>query len=160
MKKYFAQLRPLERRLVVGVAVVFVIVLNAVFIWPHFKDWHTLPAVQSELTVHLVLSLLELQAASAPAMLSITNRTHIFLMVPLLSGPCPGKQASRIVKETAGGFQLFPKLFRRSASWLDSLPGPVDPFEPVDMRLPPVVPVHVAPGPRPGPVQDVRLRHG
>ena len=42
MKKYFAQLRPLERRLVVGVAVVFVIVLNAVFIWPHFKDWGNL----------------------------------------------------------------------------------------------------------------------
>ena len=42
MKKYFAQLRPLERRLVVGVAVVLVIVLNAVFIWPHFKDWGNL----------------------------------------------------------------------------------------------------------------------
>ena len=39
MKKYFAQLRPLERRLVVGVAVVLVIVLNWVFIWPHFSDW-------------------------------------------------------------------------------------------------------------------------
>jgi Tfp pilus assembly protein PilO len=39
MKKYLAQLRPLERRLVVGVAVVLVIVLNAVFVWPHFKDW-------------------------------------------------------------------------------------------------------------------------
>ena len=44
MKKYFAQLRPLERRLVVGVAVVFVIVLNAVFIWPHFSDWSKLQA--------------------------------------------------------------------------------------------------------------------
>ncbi|MEI8291984.1 MAG: hypothetical protein WCH99_21140, partial [Verrucomicrobiota bacterium] len=39
MKKYFSQLRPLERRLVVGVAVVVLIVLNAWFIWPHFKDW-------------------------------------------------------------------------------------------------------------------------
>lgn len=39
MKKYFAQLRPLERRLVVGVAVVLVIVLNWAFIWPHFSDW-------------------------------------------------------------------------------------------------------------------------
>ena len=39
MKKYFAQLRPLERRLVVGVAVVLLIVLNAAFIWPHFADW-------------------------------------------------------------------------------------------------------------------------
>ena len=39
MKKYFAHLRPMERRLVVGVAVILVIVLNAVFIWPHFADW-------------------------------------------------------------------------------------------------------------------------
>jgi Tfp pilus assembly protein PilO len=39
MKKYFAQLRPLERRLVVGVAVVLVIVLNWAFVWPHFADW-------------------------------------------------------------------------------------------------------------------------
>ena len=39
MKKYFAQLRPMERRLLVGVAVVVLIVLNAVFIWPHFSDW-------------------------------------------------------------------------------------------------------------------------
>ena len=54
MKKYFSQLRPLERRLVVGVAVVFVIVLNAVFIWPHFSDWSKLQArltkARSELT--------------------------------------------------------------------------------------------------------------
>ena len=39
MKKYFAHLRPMERRLVVGVAVIFVLVLNAAFIWPHFSDW-------------------------------------------------------------------------------------------------------------------------
>ena len=39
MNKYFAQLRPLERRLVVGVAVVLLIVLNAAFIWPHLSDW-------------------------------------------------------------------------------------------------------------------------
>ena len=44
MKKYFAQLRPLERRLVVGVAVVLLVVLNAVFIWPHFSDWGDLRA--------------------------------------------------------------------------------------------------------------------
>ncbi len=42
MKKYFEQLRPMERRLVIGVAVVFLIVLNAVFIWPHFSDWGNL----------------------------------------------------------------------------------------------------------------------
>jgi hypothetical protein len=44
MKKYFEQLRPMERRLVVGVAVVLLIVLNAVFIWPHFSDWGHLRA--------------------------------------------------------------------------------------------------------------------
>ena len=38
MKKYFAQLRPMERRLAVGVAVVLFLVLNWIFIWPHFSD--------------------------------------------------------------------------------------------------------------------------
>jgi Tfp pilus assembly protein PilO len=38
VKKYFSQLRPLERRLVVGVGVVLLIVLNWAFIWPHFSD--------------------------------------------------------------------------------------------------------------------------
>jgi Tfp pilus assembly protein PilO len=42
MKKFFAQLRPLERRLAVGVLVVFLLVLNWVFIWPHFSDWSNL----------------------------------------------------------------------------------------------------------------------
>jgi len=42
MKKFFAQLRPLERRLAVGVLVVFILVLNWVFIWPHFSDWNNL----------------------------------------------------------------------------------------------------------------------
>ena len=32
-------LRPFEKRLVVGVCVVVFIVLNAWFVWPHFKDW-------------------------------------------------------------------------------------------------------------------------
>jgi hypothetical protein len=39
MKKYFEQLNPMERRLVVGVTVVVLLVLNFVFIWPHFSDW-------------------------------------------------------------------------------------------------------------------------
>jgi len=39
MKKYFSQLRPLERRLAVGVLVVVIVVLNAWLIWPHFSDW-------------------------------------------------------------------------------------------------------------------------
>lgn len=42
MKKYFEQLRPMERRLVVGVIVIFVVVLNAVYIWPRFSDWSNL----------------------------------------------------------------------------------------------------------------------
>ena len=39
MKKYFSQLRPMERRLVVGAAVALFLVLNFVFVWPHFSDW-------------------------------------------------------------------------------------------------------------------------
>jgi len=42
MKKYFSQLRPLERRLAIGVVVVVFLVLNYVFIWPHFSDWGNL----------------------------------------------------------------------------------------------------------------------
>jgi Tfp pilus assembly protein PilO len=42
MKKYFAQLRPMERRLAIGVLVVLFLVLNYVFIWPHFSDWGNL----------------------------------------------------------------------------------------------------------------------
>jgi Tfp pilus assembly protein PilO len=42
VKKYFAHLRPLERRLAVGVLVVVIIVLNAWLIWPHFSDWSDL----------------------------------------------------------------------------------------------------------------------
>jgi len=42
VKKYFAQLRPLERRLAVGVLVVLFLVLNYVFVWPYFSDFGTL----------------------------------------------------------------------------------------------------------------------
>jgi len=42
MKKYFSQLRPLERRLVVGGIVVLIVVLNWWFVWPHFSDWSRL----------------------------------------------------------------------------------------------------------------------
>jgi len=42
MKKYFAHLRPMERRLAVGVLVILIIVLNAWLIWPHFHDWGNL----------------------------------------------------------------------------------------------------------------------
>jgi hypothetical protein len=39
MKEFFARLNPTERRFVVGVIVVFVLVINIVWIWPHFGDW-------------------------------------------------------------------------------------------------------------------------
>jgi type II secretory pathway component PulM len=42
VKKYFTQLRPLERRIAVGVLVVLFIVLNWVFVKPHFSDWGNL----------------------------------------------------------------------------------------------------------------------
>jgi Tfp pilus assembly protein PilO len=42
VKKFFAQLRPLERRLAIGVLVVLILVLNYVFVWPHFSDWSNL----------------------------------------------------------------------------------------------------------------------
>jgi len=42
MKKYFAHLRPLERRLAVGVTVILILVLNYVFVWHHFSDWSQL----------------------------------------------------------------------------------------------------------------------
>jgi type II secretory pathway component PulM len=42
VKKYFAQLRPLERRLAIGVFVFLLLVLNYVFVWPHHSDWSNL----------------------------------------------------------------------------------------------------------------------
>ncbi len=56
MKKYFAQLRPLERRLAIGVLVVVFLVLNYVFVWPHFSDWgnlqHRRDAAQRKLKLY------------------------------------------------------------------------------------------------------------
>ena len=42
MKKFFSHLRPMERRLAVGVLVVVLLVLNGVYIWPHRSDWGNL----------------------------------------------------------------------------------------------------------------------
>ncbi len=42
MKKYFDQLRPMERRLVIGVGVILLLVVNWVMVWPHFADWGSL----------------------------------------------------------------------------------------------------------------------
>ena len=48
MTSYFDKLnlRPQERRLVVGILVVIFLVLNVVFVWPRFSDWNR---VQAEL---------------------------------------------------------------------------------------------------------------
>jgi len=47
MNEYLSRLNPIERRFVVGVAVLFFIVLNLFWVWPHFSDWGNL---QSRLT--------------------------------------------------------------------------------------------------------------
>jgi len=66
MKKYFAQLRPMERRLVVGVAVVLVLVLNAVFVWPHLSDWSKLRVRLDE--AHRKLKLYQTAVAQIPTL--------------------------------------------------------------------------------------------
>jgi Tfp pilus assembly protein PilO len=56
MKKYLAQLRPLERRLAIGVLVMMVLVLNYLLVWPHFSDWgklrHRLAEAQGKLKIY------------------------------------------------------------------------------------------------------------
>ncbi len=56
MKKFFAQLRPVERRLAVGVVVIFILVLNWWYIWPHFSDWgnlrHAMDDAQQKLALY------------------------------------------------------------------------------------------------------------
>ena len=42
MKKYFAGLRPFERRVIIFVGVVLLAALNWVLVWPHFSDWTNL----------------------------------------------------------------------------------------------------------------------
>ena len=39
MKTYLDQLRPFEKRLVVGIVAMLFIVLNLAFVFPHFSDW-------------------------------------------------------------------------------------------------------------------------
>jgi len=39
MKEFFARLNATERRFVVGVGVLFFLVANLVWVWPHFSDW-------------------------------------------------------------------------------------------------------------------------
>jgi len=66
MKKYFEQLRPMERRLVVGAAVALLLVLNFVFIWPHFSDWGKLRQRLDE--AHRKLKLYQTTSAQIPAL--------------------------------------------------------------------------------------------
>lgn len=42
MNNYLSRLNPSERRFVVGVALVFFVVVNIFWVWPHFSDWGTL----------------------------------------------------------------------------------------------------------------------
>ena len=42
MNSYLSRLNPAERRFVVAVAVVFFLVINIFWIWPHFGDWGAL----------------------------------------------------------------------------------------------------------------------
>jgi hypothetical protein len=39
MKRFWEQLKPGERRWVAAIGVIFFLVLNWIFIWPHFSDW-------------------------------------------------------------------------------------------------------------------------
>src|SRR5574341_1464453 len=39
MNGYWANLRPFEKRVVVGVAALFFVVLNFLFVFPYFKEW-------------------------------------------------------------------------------------------------------------------------
>jgi Tfp pilus assembly protein PilO len=64
MKKYFAHLRPMERRLVIGVGVILFLVVNAWLVWPHFSDWGDLSQRQN--TARTKLSLYEEAVSRIP----------------------------------------------------------------------------------------------
>ncbi len=55
MKEFFARLNPTERRFVVGVAVVFFLVINIVWVWPHFSDWSATRAKMDDASRNLAL---------------------------------------------------------------------------------------------------------
>jgi type II secretory pathway component PulM len=42
MNSYLSRLNPTERRFVVGVGVIFFLVVNIFWVWPHFSDWTSL----------------------------------------------------------------------------------------------------------------------
>jgi Tfp pilus assembly protein PilO len=71
MKKYFEHLRPMERRLVIGVAVVIFLVINWWQVWPHFSDWGTLN--QRMDTANIKLRLYQTAAAQVPKLQTQVN---------------------------------------------------------------------------------------
>jgi Tfp pilus assembly protein PilO len=64
MNSYFSQLRPLERRMVVGVGVLLFIVLNWWFVWPYFGTWGNLQDRLDD--SHRKLNLYETAIAAKP----------------------------------------------------------------------------------------------
>lgn len=55
MSAYWQNLKSFERRLVVGVGVLFFVVLNALFVWPHFSDLTTVKTRMAEAQKKLTL---------------------------------------------------------------------------------------------------------
>jgi len=54
MNSYWSQLRPFEKRVVVGVAALFFIVMNFWFVFPHFSDWGNLQSRMATAQAKLV----------------------------------------------------------------------------------------------------------
>lgn len=71
MKKYFAHLRPMERRLVIGVGVMLFLVLNWWQVWPHFSDWSNLRVRMD--TANRKLNLYQTAAAQIPKLRQQVN---------------------------------------------------------------------------------------
>jgi hypothetical protein len=66
MKGYWNQLRPLEKRLLVGVSAVVFIILNAWFVVPYFSDWGRVQ--KKRVTAETTLALFQTQIATVPTL--------------------------------------------------------------------------------------------
>lgn len=64
MKKYFDNLRPFERRVLVMVAAVVFLVLNFWFVFPHFSDWSNVQLRMRE--AHAKLDKYQLEISQMP----------------------------------------------------------------------------------------------
>jgi Tfp pilus assembly protein PilO len=71
MKKYFEQLRPMERRLVIGVAVVVFLIINWWQVWPHFSDWGDLSRRMND--AHAKLGLYQTAVTQIPKLRAEVN---------------------------------------------------------------------------------------